>query len=74
MEETERVPEAAMWRARLAYRTRRFVVDKRKGLDEDGKRRLTTQIIQDIGGHGIEKLGAAYRIVLFNHLYQFRDR
>lgn len=67
-------PEAAMWRSRLAYRTRRFVVDKRKGLDEEGKRRLTAQLIHEIGSTGIEKLGAAYRIVLFNHLYQFRDR
>lgn len=67
-------PEAAMWRSRLAYRTRRFVVNKRKGLDEEGKRRLTAQLIHEIGSTGIEKLGAAYRIVLFNHLYQFRDR
>lgn len=72
-EKTERIPEAAIWRSRLAYRTRRFVVDKRKGLDEDGKRRLTTRIIEDIGSNGIEKHGAAYRIALFNHLYQFRD-
>lgn len=66
--------EAAMWRSRLAYRTRRFVVDKRRGLSEDERRRHTTRIIHDIGGTGIETLGPAYRIVLFNHLYQFRDR
>ena len=66
--------EAAMWRSRLAYRTRRFVVDKQRGLGEDERRRRTTRIIHDIGGTGIETLGPAYRVVLFNHLYQFRDR
>lgn len=66
--------EAAMWRSRLAYRTRRFVVDRCRGLSEEERRRHTTRIIQDIGGTGIETLGSAYRIVLFNHLYQFRDR
>ena len=66
--------EAAMWRPRLAYRTRRFVVDKRRGLGEDERRLHTTRIVQDIGSTGIETLGPAYRIVLFNHLYQFRDR
>lgn len=73
-EKEERIAEAAMWRPRLAYRTRRFVVDKRRGLDEESRRQQTTQIVQDIGGRGIETLGPAYRIVLFNHLYQFRDR
>ena len=68
------MPEAAIWRSRLAYRTRRFVVDKKKGLAEDERRHLTQRITQDIGGNGIETLGSAYRIVLFNHLYQFRDR
>ena len=66
--------EAAMWRPRLAYRTRRFVVDKQRRLSEDERRMHTTRIIHDIGGAGIETLGPAYRIVLFNHLYQFRDR
>ena len=73
-EEKKGAPEAAIWRSRLAYRTRRFVVDKRRGLTEEDRRRHTTRIIEDIGGAGIETLGPAYRIVLFNHLYQFRDR
>ena len=41
---------------------------------EQSRRQQTNRIIQDIGGLGIETLGPAYRIVLFNHLYQFRDR
>lgn len=73
-EKEGRVAEAAIWRSRLAYRTRRFVVDKRRGLNEEERRSHTTRIIKDIGGAGIETLGPAYRIVLFNHLYQFRDR
>lgn len=73
-EKRDRVPEAAIWRARLAYRTRRFVVDRQRGLSEDERRSHTLRIREEIGGKGIEALGSAYRIVLFNHLYQFRDR
>lgn len=67
-------PEAAMWRARFKYRTRRFVVDRIRGLDETTRRRRFTELATDIGDKGINQLGASYRIVLFNHLYQFRDR
>jgi CRISPR-associated protein Csm1 len=78
LEETERVPEAAMWRAApgLPYPALRGRQTSR-GLDEDGKRQSdhTTRIIQDIGGHRHRDSSAPpYRIVLFNHLYQFRDR
>lgn len=73
-EERERIPEAAIWRSRLAYRSRRFVDDKLRKLSEDERRRNTHRLIQDIGGLGIETLGPSYRIALFNHLYQFRDR
>jgi len=65
---------AAMWRSRMAYRTRRFVTDRMKGLSEDGRRRAFAQILGDLAERGIGGLGAAYRIVLFNHLYQFRNR
>lgn len=67
-------PEAAMWRGRFQYRTRRFVVDRIRGLDEATRQRRFTELATDIGVNGIDKLGASYRIVLFNHLYQFRDR
>jgi CRISPR-associated protein Csm1 len=56
--------EAAMWRSRFGYRTRRFVIDRQRFVE----------LASDIGTRGIEGLGPAYRIVLFNHLYQFRDR
>lgn len=67
-------PEAAMWRSRFKYRTRRFVVDRLKGLDETARQRRFTELALDIGDKGIQQLEARYRIVLFNHLYQFRDR
>jgi CRISPR-associated protein Csm1 len=67
-------PEAAMWRSRLRYRTKRFVVDKIKGLDDAARQARFTALASDIGDRGIERLGSSYRIVLFNHLYQHRDR
>lgn len=66
-------PEAAMWRSRLAYRTRRYVVDKRKHLGEDQRRQLHVKLVGEIGG-ALATLESAYRIVLFNHLYQYRAR
>jgi CRISPR-associated protein Csm1 len=71
-EEQKCTPEAAIWRARLKYATRRFVVDKKRGLDETGRQRLFLQIVEPIAS-AIETLGAAYRVALFNHLYRMRD-
>lgn len=65
---------AAMWRSRFAYRTRRLVTDRMKSRDDDARRRAFAEIVGDIGDRGIGALGPAYRIALFNHLYQFRDR
>jgi len=73
-QEAQGQPEAAMWRSRFQYRTRRFVVDRIKRLDEAGRQRRFIELVADIGDRGIHQLGANYRIVLFNHLYQFRDR
>jgi CRISPR-associated protein Csm1 len=71
-EKQKRIPEAAIWRARLKYATRRFVVDKKKGLDETNRQRLFLQIVESII-NAIETLGPAYRIALFNHLYRMRE-
>lgn len=65
--------EAAMWRSRFAYRTRRYVVDKRRSLDDEARRRLYMQLAGELSS-AIEKLESAYRVVLFNYLYQFRSR
>lgn len=70
----KREPEAAIWRSRLAYRTRRFVVDKLRDIDEDARSLRHTELVQDIGNRGIDSLAGAYRIVLFNHLYQYRGQ
>lgn len=67
-------PEAAIWRSRFQYRTRRFVVDKLRLPDEAACRQSFTLLVTDIAARGIGELGSNYRIVLFNHLYQFRDR
>lgn len=66
-------PDAAMWRSRFAYRTRRLVMERRKGSDEEARRRLQAEIAGDISAT-MERLDSAYRIALFNHLYQFRSR
>ena len=64
-------PEAAIWRARFKYATFRYIVDKRKGLDEPGRKQLFTRLAQQIGG-AISQLGSHYRIALFNYLYRMR--
>ena len=66
-------PEAAIWRALFQYLTRRYIVDKRKGLDEDGRQQLFVSLARGIAA-AIENLGSAYRITLFNHLYRTRGR
>jgi CRISPR-associated protein Csm1 len=67
------MPDAAIWRARFQYLTRRYIVDKRRGLDEGGRQRLFASLAQGLGD-AIEKLGSTYEISLFNHLYRTRGR
>lgn len=64
---------AAMWRSRFAYRTRRFVVDRLKERDEQRRRERYIRIAEQIAGRGIESLGGAYRIALYSYLYGSRD-
>ena len=64
-------PEAAIWRAQFKYATRRYIVDKRKGLDEPARQELFARLAQEIGG-AIAQLESRYRIALFNHLYRMR--
>ena len=61
----------AMWRSRLAYRIRRLLLKKVK--DEGERQRLQLEMVRTIATEGIERFGSAYRIVLFNHLYQYRS-
>jgi CRISPR-associated protein Csm1 len=71
--EKDGVPEAAIWRARFKYLTRRYVVDKKTRMDDSERQRLFEQLIVPIG-EAIEKFGSLYRISLFNHLYRSRAR
>ncbi len=65
---------AVIWRARLKYATRRFVVDKQSELkDEADRQRRFTEIVTPVA-NGIDTLGSAYRIAWFNHLYRMRER
>ncbi len=62
---------AGMWRSRFAYRTRRFVNDTKH---ISNKTNAYAQLTEAFYQSGIEKLGAKYRIPLFNHFYLLRAR
>jgi CRISPR-associated protein Csm1 len=64
-------PENALWHSWFAYRTRRMIVDRIKGINEDERRRIQHQLAKVIAG-GIERYSNAYRIALYKHLYQRR--
>jgi CRISPR-associated protein Csm1 len=67
-------PLAAIWRSRLAYRTRRMLLRNARLPDDAARQKMQTELMKDLAVDGIEKLAGAFRIPLFNHLYQFRDR
>jgi CRISPR-associated protein Csm1 len=62
-------PEDNIWRARLAYRTQRYVVDKIK---ESQRNEIQSQLNQHLF-KGIEQHKLKFKIALFAHLYQYRD-
>jgi CRISPR-associated protein Csm1 len=66
-------PEAAIWRSRFAYQTQRYIVDKRRDLNDDERQALYQRLVRAFGS-AIESMGPSYRVALFNHLYQFRSR
>ncbi len=71
-------PENALWHSRFAYRTRRLLEAKiRNGESHEAtelrRRRLQSELANEIAHLGIEQHGAAYKIALFTHLYQQRD-
>lgn len=59
---------ASMWRSQLYYRSRRFVRDKK--LDEA----TYNELLRVFCNEGIRTLQSRFRIPLFNHLYQLRER
>jgi hypothetical protein len=65
--------EGAIWRSQFKYATRRYIIDKRRGLDESQRQQLLANVGQQIGD-AIAKLQSRYRVVLFNYLYAMRAR
>jgi len=64
---------STIWRARLAYRTRRMLLRK-KELDEAARQRRQAELVTAFGSRGVERHLGAFRIPVFNHLYSRRDR
>jgi CRISPR-associated protein Csm1 len=65
--------EAALWRAHLAYGTRRFIVDRCRELRTPAQRQhAQTSLVDEIGERGIAALGGHYRIALYNHMHRLR--
>ncbi|MEA3411108.1 MAG: type III-A CRISPR-associated protein Cas10/Csm1 [Pseudomonadota bacterium] len=64
-------PENALWHSYFAYRTRRML-ERRKGMNEEQRRRVQNELADEIAAKGIERHGGNYRVALFTHLYQQR--
>ena len=62
--------QAALWRSRSAYRTKRLITDNRI---QDETHSVFKEI-NSVFANGIEQNNAAFRIALFNHLYLLRDK
>lgn len=62
--------EASMWRSRLYYQTRRFINQQKCIAAKDN---AFNQLSHDIGNYISEQRGA-FRIPLFNHFYQQREK
>ena len=62
--------EASMWRSRLYYQTRRFTNHQKCIAAKDN---AFNQLSHDIGNYISEQRGA-FRIPLFNHFYQQREK
>ena len=59
-----------MWRSRLYYQTRRFINQQKCIAAKDN---AFNQLSHDIGNYISEQRGA-FRIPLFNHFYQQREK
>ena len=63
--------ESALWRSRFAYRTA-LMLERQRGLDRVARQCLQEELGGLIAG-AIECYGAAWKIALFAHLYQYRN-
>lgn len=69
---TSNKPEDAIWRAHLAYRTQRYVIDKLKGKSDEQKQLVYQQLTQHLY-NGLNEHQQSFKVALFDHLYQYRD-
>jgi CRISPR-associated protein Csm1 len=65
-------PEDAIWQSWLAYRVRRFVVDRMRGVSEKTKRDVQAEIAGELRTV-IARDKLAVSIAIANHLYRHRD-
>jgi len=65
-------PEDAIWQSWLAYRVRRFVIEKMKGISDATRHHLQAEIAGHIRAV-IARNKLATRIAIANHLYRQRD-
>jgi len=65
-------PEDAIWQSWLAYRVRRFVVDRMKGASETMRIQAQAEIAGTLR-QAIARGKLATRIAISNHLYRYRD-
>jgi len=65
-------PEDAIWQSWLAYRVRRFVVDKMRGASETTRKHAQAEIAGTLR-KAIADGKLATRIAISNHLYRYRD-
>lgn len=65
-------PEDAIWQSWLAYRVRRFVVDRMKGASEKARNNAQAELAGELR-QVIARDKLATRIAIANHLYRHRD-
>lgn len=62
--------QSSMWRSRLEYRTYRYVQDQHF----QDRQAVKQSFVSFFGERGIQQLGSAFRIPIFNHIYLSRIR
>lgn len=65
-------PEDAIWQSWLAYRVRRFVVDKLKGATDASRAQAQAEIAGELR-KTLASSKLASKIAIANHLYRYRD-
>jgi CRISPR-associated protein Csm1 len=66
--------EDSIWRARFRYRTVRLLEQRLPGDRKEARATGFQDIVRAVGDNGIQRLGRAYRVALFDHLYRHRQK